>query len=330
MPRGFLTLADVPAAAWPALWDRAAELARTRGQPGTLAGPLTGKTVALVFEKASTRTRVSFEVAAYELGGNAVVIASEGSQLARGEPAEDTARVLSAYCHAIVVRTFGQDRVAAFARAASVPVINGLSDQHHPCQVATDLYTAREQFPDRALHELRFAWVGDGNNMAQSWIEAAGMFGLDLAIACPSGFAPDGALIAAARALQDRAGRGSITLTTDPREAAAGAHVVSTDVWASMGQEAEAAARRAAFAPYVVDAALVATAAPEAIVLHCLPAHRGEEITSDVLEGPQSRVWVQAGNRLHLAKALLEYVVAAGEPGPRTGGDRGPRGSLNE
>jgi ornithine carbamoyltransferase len=299
--RGFLTLADVPVAAWPALWDRAAYLEQNR-----LAPSLAGKTVALVMEKASTRTRVSFEVAAYELGGNSTVLASEGSQLARGEPAEDTARVLSAYCHAIVVRTFGQDRVAAFARAASVPVINGLSDQHHPCQVATDLHTVRQHFGKDRLPELRYAWIGDGNNMAQSWIEAAGMFGLHLVLACPQGFGPDAQLVNTARAQLAKLGRGSLTLTTS-----AGAHVLSTDVWASMGQESEVAARKAAFAGYQINQALLARAASDAIVLHCLPAHRGEEITSDVLDGPQSLAWIQAGNRLHVAKAILEHVMLA-------------------
>jgi len=303
-PRGFLTLADIPVTAWPAVWDRAAALERDR-----IATTLTGKTIALVMEKASTRTRVSFEVAAYELGGNSVVLQAEGSQLARGEPAEDTARVLSSYCHAIVVRTFGQDRVAAFARAASVPVINGLSDQHHPCQVATDLHTVRQHFGK--LTGLRYAWIGDGNNMAQSWLEAAGMFGLDLVIACPEGFAPDPQLVNAARSEQRRLGQGSLTLTTTPAEAAEGAHVLSTDVWASMGQEADAARRRTAFAGFRIDMALLARAASDAIVLHCLPAHRGEEITSDVLDGPQSLAWVQAANRLHVAKALLEQIFQA-------------------
>ena len=303
-PRGFLTLADIPVEDWPAVWDRAAALERSR-----LATTLAGKTVALVFEKASTRTRVSFEVAAYELGGNSVVLQSEGSQLARGEPAEDTARVLSAYCHAIVVRTFGQDRVAAFARAATVPVINGLSDQHHPCQLATDLHTVRQHFGK--LTDLRYAWIGDGNNMAQSWLEAAGMFGLDLVLACPDNYAPDPLLVNAARDAQKQLGKGSITITSDPRLAAKGAHVLSTDVWASMGQEAEAAKRKAAFAGYCIDAGMLALAAPDVIVLHCLPAHRGEEITSDVLDGPHSLAWVQAANRLHLAKAILEHVMHA-------------------
>lgn len=301
MPRGFLTLADVPVADWPALWDRTAVLEANRH-----ATTFAGKTIALVFEKNSTRTRVSFEVAAYELGGNSVVLSSEGSQIARGEPAEDTARVLSSYCHAIMIRTFGQERVAQFARAASVPVINGLSDQHHPCQVATDLYTVRQHFG--GIDGLRYAWIGDGNNMANSWLEAAGMFGLDLLLACPSGYAPDPNYLKAARAAQQALGKGSIVVTTDPREAARGAHVLSTDVWVSMGQTDEAA-RRSAFKPYCIDAALVKSAAPDAIVLHCLPAHRGEEITGDVLDGPQSLAWVQAANRLHIAKAILEYVM---------------------
>jgi len=306
-PRGFLTLADVPVDHWPALWDRTAFLEAERAAGRTMT-TLAGKTVSLVFEKASTRTRVSFEVAAHELGGNAVVLQSEGSQIARGEPVSDTARVLAAYSHAIVIRTFGQDRVAEFAKWSSVPVINGLSDQHHPCQVATDLYTVRQHFG--RIDGLRYAWIGDGNNMAQSWIEAAGMFGLDLVLACPESYAPDPLLVAAARSSQKLLGRGSIELTSDVRKAATGAHVLSTDVWASMGQEAEAARRRVAFQDFQINPALLAVADPIGIVLHCLPAHRGEEITGDVLDGPRSLAWVQAANRLHIAKALLEYVVA--------------------
>ena len=300
--RGFLTLGDIPPEQWPSLWDRAAHLKAHR-----IAQTLAGKSVALVFEKASTRTRVSFEVGVFELGGHAVVLSSQGSQIARGEPIEDTARVLSGYCHMIVLRTFGQDRVVRMAKAASVPVVNGLSDEHHPCQVATDLFTVREKLG--RIDGLRYAWIGDGNNMASSWIEAAGMFGLELALACPEGFAPDPLLVAAARDQQGRLGRGSITLTPDPRIAAAGAHVLSTDVWASMGQESEADARKAAFAGFTIDAALVQRAAADAVVLHCLPAHRGEEITGDVLDGPRSLAWVQAENRLHVGKAILEAVV---------------------
>jgi ornithine carbamoyltransferase len=297
--RHLYTLADL--ADWPAVWDRAAELKRHR-----LATSLAGKTVALVFEKASTRTRVSFEVATFELGGHPVVLTVQGSQLARGEPVEDTARVLGGYCHGVVLRTFGQDRLVAFAAASPIPVINGLTDEHHPCQIATDLFTVRERFG--RIAQLRYAWIGDGNNVCASWIEAAGLFGLDLAIACPEGHAPDPAIVQAARARQATTG-GSIHIGRDPREAADRAHVISTDVWASMGQEDEAAERRRAFAGYLVDAALVARAARDAIVLHCLPAHRGEEITGEVLDGPQSLAWVQAENRLHVGKAILEAVL---------------------
>src|SRR6185295_14786337 len=291
--------------AWPGLFTRAAKLKAERG--AVRHATLAGMTIALVFEKPSTRTRVSFQVAAYELGGHSIEMSAATSQIGRGEPIPDTARILSGYCHAIVVRTFGQERVAEYARAASIPVINALTDQHHPCQVATDLFTVREHF--ETLEGLRYAWIGDGNNMAQSWIEAAGMFGLDLVLACPDGFGPDPLIVAAARDAQGRLGRGSITLTTDPAKAAAGAHVLSTDVWASMGQEEDAARRRAAFAGYCVDAAMVSRAAANAIVLHCLPAHRGEELAGDVLDDTRSLAWVQAENRLHVGKVLLEHVV---------------------
>jgi len=301
MPRGFLTMGDVPTAQWPALWDRSAFLKANRVQK-----TLAGKAVALVFEKASTRTRVSFEVGVFELGGHAVVLNSQGSQIARGEPIEDTARVLSGYCHAITMRTFGQERVAQLAKHATVPVVNALSDQHHPCQVATDLFTVREHFG--RIEGLRYAWIGDGNNMAASWIEAAGLFGLDLVLACPDGFAPDPELVNATREAQKKTG-GSLTLTTDPKVAADGAHVISTDVWASMGQEDDAARRKIAFKGYCVDAALLGRGASDAIVLHCLPAHRGEEITGDVLDGPKSLAWVEAENRLHVGKAILEHVM---------------------
>jgi ornithine carbamoyltransferase len=298
--RDFLTLADVDD--WPALWKRAGELKAARAR-GERTHSLAGKSVALVFEKASTRTRVSFEVGVFDLGGHAIVLTSQGSQIARGEPIEDTARVLSGYCHGIMIRTFGQARVEALAKWATVPVINGLTDEHHPCQIASDLFTTLERFG--RIDGLRYAWIGDGNNMANSWIEAAGLFGLDLVVATPETHRPDPDVLAAARA---RGGR--IELVTDPRAAAKGAHVINTDVWASMGQEAEAEARRIAFRGYCVDAALMQTAASDAIVLHCLPAHRGEEITGDVLDGPQSAAWQQAENRLHVQKALLERLLA--------------------
>jgi ornithine carbamoyltransferase len=304
--RDFLTLADVPTDAWPALWRRAGELKAARAR-GERTPTLAGKSVALVFEKASTRTRVSFEIGVFDLGGHAVVLSSQGSQLARGEPIEDTARVLGGYCHAIMLRTFGQARVEAMARWAPVPVINGLSDEHHPCQIASDLFTVIERFGK--IDGLRYAWIGDGNNMANSWIEAAGLFGLDLALACPEGYRPDAGVLATARQRQAASGRGRIDVTGDPRAAARGADVVSTDVWASMGQEEEAEARRRAFAGYCVDGGLLAEAARGAIVLHCLPAHRGEEITGEVLDGPQSAAWQQAENRLHVQKALLERLL---------------------
>ncbi len=300
--RDFLTLADIPAVDWPRVLRRAQQLKAERAA-GVRHTTLAGKTVALVFEKASTRTRVSFEVGVFELGGHAVVLTSQGSQLARGEPIEDTARVLAGYCHAVMIRTFGQDRVDTLARWSAVPVINGLSDLHHPCQIAADLLTVLER--KGSVTTPRHAWIGDGNNMAHSWIEAAGLLGFHLALACPDGYQPDAGIVAAARA------RGaSIVLTTDPREAARGADVVSTDVWASMGQEDEAAARRAAFAGYCVDGALMALAAPGAIALHCLPAHRGEEIAAEVIDAPDSAIWQQAENRLHAQKAILEYLLA--------------------
>lgn len=269
-----------------------------------------GRVLGMVFEKASTRTRASFEIAMFELGGHALYLGTQGSQLGRGEPIRDTARVLSGYCHGIMVRTFGQDRAAEMAQYASVPVINGLTDLLHPCQVLADLQTVAQRFKDKgdvgqALRGVKYAWVGDGNNMANSWIEAAGILGLDLALACPPGFEPDNAVYERARATE----RGRITIVRDPQEAVAGRHVVSTDVFASMGQESEADSRRRAFAGYCIDSALMARAASDAIVLHCLPAHRDEEITDEVIEGPQSAVWQQAENRLHAQKALLEALI---------------------
>jgi len=247
----------------------------------------------------------------FELGGHAIYLGLQGSQLERGEPIRDTARVLSGYCAGIMVRTFAQERAEEMARYATVPVINGLTDLLHPCQVLADLLTVAQHFAGRsgdaaqAIRGVKYAWVGDGNNMANSWIEGAGILGLDLAIACPPGYEPDAAVLARARATE----RGRITITRDPAEAVAGRHVLSTDVFASMGQEQEAEARRKAFAGFCIDAALVRRAAPGAIVLHCLPAHRGEEITDEVIEGPQSLVWRQAENRLHAQKALLETLI---------------------
>jgi ornithine carbamoyltransferase len=301
MKRDLLTVLDLSRAEIEALLARARELKALHRQ-GRNPRPLAGKTLALIFDKPSTRTRVSFEAGMAQLGGVSIYLAPGQTQLARNEPLADTARVLSRYVDAVVVRTFAQEDVSELARHAAIPVINGLTDAHHPCQVLSDLLTVQERFP--RLTGLKVAWVGDGNNMANSWITAALVLDFDLHLACPPGYEPDPQLLARAR----QEGR-AVVLSQDPKAAVAGAHVVNTDVWASMGQEAEAEARREKFKPYQVNAALLRLARPEAIVLHCLPAHREEEITSEVLDGPQSAAWDQAENRLHLQKALLEWLL---------------------
>jgi ornithine carbamoyltransferase len=300
--KDFLSFWDLPDGGIEALIRRAEEfrLLRALREPHPTRP---GRILGMVFEKASTRTRASFEIAMYELGGHALYLPSQGSQLGRGEPIRDVARVLSGYCQGIMIRTFGQERVEEMAQYATVPVINGLTDLLHPCQVLADLQTVAQRHAE--LRAPKYAWIGDGNNMANSWIEAAGILGLDLALACPVGYEPDQAIVARARATE----RGRITLTRDPAEAVAGRHVISTDVFASMGQEEEAEARRKAFAGFCIDAALMSKAASDAIVLHCLPAHRGEEISDEVIEGGQSLVWRQAENRLHAQKALLESLI---------------------
>jgi ornithine carbamoyltransferase len=315
--RDFLSLFDVSDTEVAALVRRAEELRFVRQMRAPHASR-PGRMLALIFEKASTRTRVSFEVAIEELGGHAVVLGRNDSQLGRGEPIKDTARVMARYCHGIMVRTFGHDRVEELARYASVPVINGLTDLLHPCQVLADLQTVYAHLANRdadpakpapdvlaTLRGVRYAWVGDGNNMANTWIEAAGLLGLDLALACPKGYEPSADILARARAT----GKGSIVVTKDPREAVAGRHVLSTDVFASMGKEDEVEARRRAFVGYCIDKALLGTADPKAVVLHCLPAHRGEEISDEVIEGASSLVWQEAENRLHAQKALLEWLL---------------------
>lgn len=323
--RDFLGFEDLHPGELERLLARAEEfrLLRSVGAPhATRPGHILG----LLFDKASTRTRVSFEVAARELGGSTVTLTRNDTQIGRGEPPRDTARVLSRYCHILMVRTFGQDVLEEIARYASVPVVNGLTDRLHPCQVLADLQAVLCEEPARrapggtqtkdgatvgltdvrtVLQSRRYAWVGDGNNMANSWIEAAGLLGLDLALACPGGYDPDAEILARARSRPNA----RITVVRDAREAVAGRHVISTDVFTSMGQEAETEVRLRAFAGYRVDAALMKAAAPDAIVLHCLPAHRGEEISEEVFEGPQSRVWQQAENRLHAQKAVLEWLL---------------------
>ncbi|HEX7623941.1 MAG TPA: ornithine carbamoyltransferase [Anaeromyxobacteraceae bacterium] len=299
--RDFLRLTDLSREELLELIERAAEW-KLLGKGGPR--PLSGMTLGLVFEKASTRTRVSFQVGAHQLGAHSILLSPSETQLGRGEPIRDTARVLSRYLDALVVRTFEHHKLEEMASRATVPVVNALTDASHPCQLLADLLTMAERFGADALRRgaLEVAWVGDGNNMANSWLEACILLGFTLRLACPIGYDPDPALVA-------RTG-GKASVVRSPREAARGAHVVNTDVWASMGQEAEAAVRRERFAGFIVDEALVAMADPKAIVLHCLPAHRGEEIAETVLEGPQSAVFDEAENRLHAQKALLELLLA--------------------
>jgi ornithine carbamoyltransferase len=316
--RDFLSLFDVTDAELAMLIRRAEELRFVRQMHEPHASR-PGRMLGLIFEKASTRTRVSFEVAITELGGHAIVLGRNDSQLGRGEPIKDTARVMARYCHAIMVRTFGHEIAQELALYASVPVINGLTDLLHPCQVLADLQTVYAHVANRetsasapapdvlgVLRSQRYAWVGDGNNMANTWIEAAGLLGLDLALACPKGYEPNSEILARAKAT----GTARISVTHDPREAVAGRHVLSTDVFASMGKETEVEARRRAFVGYCLDKKLVGEADAKAMVLHCLPAHRGEEITDEVIEGPASVVWQEAENRLHAQKALLEWLLA--------------------
>jgi ornithine carbamoyltransferase len=299
--RDFLRITDLDRSELLELVERAAEW-KLLGNGGPK--PLDGMTVGLVFEKASTRTRVSFHVAASQLGGDSIMLSPRDTQLGRGEPIKDTARVLSRYLDCLVVRTFEHDKIAEMAQWAGVPVVNALTDASHPCQVLADLLTIAERFGADALTRgsLRVAWVGDGNNMANSWLEACALLGFELRLACPAGYDPDPALVARTGA--------HAKVVRAPREAVEGAHVVNTDVWASMGQEAEAEQRRKAFAGYLVDDALLAAARSDAIVLHCLPAHRGEEISEAVMEGPRSAIFDQAENRLHAQKALLELILA--------------------
>jgi ornithine carbamoyltransferase len=263
--------------------------------------PLAGQSLAMIFMKASTRTRVSFEVGMWQLGGHALFLSPRDVQLGRGEPIADTARVLSGYVDGIMIRTFAHSEVEELAKFASVPVINGLTDLLHPCQILADLLTVKQHLG--TYEKKRIAWIGDGNNMANSWINAAYRLGFELRLACPDGYDPDPAILSRAQK------EAKVTVFRDPREAIDGAHVVNTDVWASMGQEEEQAKRVVAFAGYTVTSALMKQAAKDAIFLHCLPAHRGEEVASDVIDGPQSRVWDEAHNRLHIQKAIMAVLM---------------------
>lgn len=294
--RHFLTLGDLSPAELDGLLRRGiGQKSRKVSAPR----PLSGRVLAMVFEKSSTRTRVSFETAMAQLGGTAIFLSVQDTQLGRGEPVEDMARVLSRMVDAIMVRTHGHDRLVRFAAHASVPVINGLTDRHHPCQLLADMQTYVEH--RGPIAGRRVAWLGDGNNVCCSYIEAAGLYGFTLHLCCPPGYLPPPEVV--------KGGGAALRCFERPEEAVRGAHLVVTDVWASMGQEQEAEARRAVFFPYQVNEALMGLCDPGALFMHCLPAHRGEEVSAGVMDGPSSVVWDEAGNRLHAQKALLEFLL---------------------
>ncbi|MBW1743120.1 MAG: ornithine carbamoyltransferase [Deltaproteobacteria bacterium] len=303
MKKDLVTLRDVTAEDCKLLFDRSLEL-KKRHASGTPDRTLEGKTLGLVFDKPSTRTRISFEAAMAHLGGTPLFLNTQDTQLIRNEPIADTGRVLSRYLDGLAVRTYSQNLLEELAAAASIPIINGLTDLCHPCQVLSDLMTILEQ--KGQLENLRIVWVGDGNNVAHSWLNAAAILPLNLIVACPKGYEPDEAILKAA--LRDAEGR--IEMVSDPVEAVRGADVIYTDVWASMGQESDHARRKQFFEPYQVNQNLVAEAKDDVIVMHCLPAHRGEEISGDVLEGPNSVVWDQSENKMHMHKAILEKYMA--------------------
>ncbi len=291
----FLTLHDLPASDVLNIVQRAAELKKDPGNAASQAR----KTLGLLFEKASTRTRVAFEVAMTQMDGNTLFLTSDASQIGRGEPVKDCARVVSSMVDCMAIRTFSHSVLEEFAHYSSVPVINALSDDFHPCQLLADVQTFMEHRGD--IKGARVAWIGDGNNMCQSYINAASVFDFNLSIAAPAGFEPNAELV------EQHAQR--VTLTQDPIAAVQAADLVVTDVWASMGQEAEQAAREQQFADFQVNAELLACAAAGALFMHCLPAHRGEEVSADVLDAPDAVVWDEAENRMHSQKALLEYLL---------------------
>jgi ornithine carbamoyltransferase len=303
MKRDFLNLFDLSSDEHKALFHRARTLKEARRQRRVVS-TMAGRTLVMIFEKASTRTRLSFEAAMTQLGGSAIDLSAANSQMARGEPLADTARVTGRYCDVVMMRTFGDERLAEFAKHCEVPVINGLTDGGHPVQILTDLFTIEERFGAVAGRTLAF--IGDtASNMGRSFTEGAKLFGYQLVLASPKGYHPADDVLARSP--------GHVRLVADPKEAVRGADVVITDVWTSMGQEAESKKRLAELAGYQVDRALMAHAKPEAIFLHCLPAHRGEEVEAEVIDGAQSAVWDEAENRLHVQKALIETLVQASE-----------------
>lgn len=295
----YLQFKDFRAEEYTYLFARAAAI-KTRFKNYEKYTPLVDRTIAMIFEKASTRTRVSFEAGTYQLGGSVVNLTTGDTQLGRAEPIEDSARVISRMVDLVMIRTFEQAKLEAFAAHSRVPVINGLTNEYHPCQILADVFTFIEQ--RGSIQGKVVAWVGDGNNMANTWLQAADTLGFTLHVSTPSGYEIDAAVAGVFN-------RACLKIFKDPTEACAGAHLVTTDVWTSMGFEAENDARRLAFVDWCVDADMMAAAQPDALFMHCLPAHRGEEVAADVIDGPQSVVWDEAENRLHAQKALMEYLV---------------------
>lgn len=305
MKRDFTKILDITADECKNLLERAKRLKRMRNE-GTPCRPLEGKTLAMIFEKASTRTRLSFEAGMHELGGHAIFMSPSETQIGRGEPIRDTARVLSRYVHTVMIRTYSQETVEELARWAEIPIVNGLSDQYHPCQILSDIFTINEYKGGR--RDVKVAYIGDGNNVANSWVEASILLGLRLSIASPEGYMPE-------RALVEQASKsGYFTITDDPAEALRDADVIYTDVWVSMGQEKESEARKKAFKGYKIDNKLLGYARRDAIVMHCLPAYRDQEITDEVFELYSSVIFTQAENRLHVQKALLEWLMGSQKP----------------
>ena len=298
----YLQFADFTADEYTYLFQRAA-LIKRRFKAYEKHHTLSDRTLAMIFEKASTRTRVSFEAGMYQLGGSVVHLTAEGSQLGRSEPIEDTARVISRMVDVVMIRTFEQARIARFAEYSRVPVINGLTNEYHPCQILADLFTYIEH--RGSIQGKTVAWIGDGNNMSNTWAQAAALLGFTLRVSTPRGYEVDSQL---ATLDGSASGRGWQNFA-DPMQACEGADLVTTDVWTSMGYEAENEARRKAFADWCVDAEMMRAAKPDALFMHCLPAHRGEEVTADVIDGPQSVVWDEAENRMHVQKALMEYLL---------------------
>lgn len=304
-PRHFLTLLDLSPVELDQLIDRAMEL-KAMHKNGTLHEPLKNKVLAMIFEKSSTRTRVSFEAGMSQLGGSSIFLSPRDTQLGRGEPIEDSARVLAQMVDVVMIRTFGHDIVERFAAYSDVPVINALTDDYHPCQLLADMQAYREA--RGSIKGKTVTWIGDGNNMCNSYINAARQFDFKLNVACPEGFEPSAKLISAN---QDR-----VQVLRKPEDAVRGSHLVVTDVWASMGQEEEANTRMQAFKGYQVSPELMDLADADAVFMHCLPAHRGEEISHDMLDDPRSVVWEEAGNRMHAQKALLEFLVPSTQSRP--------------